>query len=110
MELWKPVKRLRKWESLFIIHPDKVDEKKQILEKIREIISSKEGDLLKVEEWGMRKLAYPIEKRKNGYYVLIELYGLADTPKALEEFFRIDERIMRFIIVKLEDRYIPQIV
>lgn len=110
MELWNPVKRLRKWESLFIIHPDRVEEKKQILEKIREIVSSKEGDLLKVEEWGMRKLAYPIEKRKNGYYVLIEFYGLADTPKALEEFFRIDERIIRFIIVKLEDRYTPQTV
>lgn len=108
MELWKPIKRLRKWESLFIIHPDRVDEKKQVLDKIKEILSSKEGDLLKVEEWGMRKLAYPIEKRKNGYYVLIEFYGLADTPKALEEFFRIDERIIRFIIVKLEDRYTPQ--
>lgn len=108
MELWKPVKRFRKWESLFIIHPDRVDEKKQVLEKIREIINSKEGDVLKVEEWGMRKLAYPIAKRKNGYYVLIEFYGLADTPKVLEEFFRIDERIIRFIIVKLEERYNPQ--
>ncbi len=107
VELWKPVKRIRKWESLFIIHPDRVSEKDQVLEKIKEIVESKEGAILKVDEWGMRKLAYPIEKRKQGYYILIEFYGLAELPKALEDFFRIDERVIRFIIVKLEDRYSP---
>lgn len=108
MALWQPVKRFRKWETLFIIHPDRVPEKDQVLEKVKEIIKSKEGDVLKVDEWGLRKLAYPIAKRKNGYYVLMEFYGLADTPKALEDYFRIDERVVRFIVVKLEDRYNPE--
>ncbi len=108
VELWRPVKRFRKWESLFIIHPERVDEKDQVLEKIKEIVTSKEGGLLKVDEWGMRKLAYPIEKKKQGYYVLIEFYGLAELPKELENFFRIDERVIRFIIVKLEDRFNPE--
>lgn len=108
IEILKPVKRFRKWESLFIIHPEKIDEKEQVLEKIKQIIRSKEGEILKIEEWGLRKLAYPIEKKKQGYYVLIEFYGLASLPKELEEFFRIDERIIRFIIVKLEERYIPE--
>jgi len=108
IEILKPVKRFRKWESLFIIHPEKIDEKEQVLEKIKQIIRSKEGEILKIEEWGLRKLAYPIEKKKHGYYVLIEFYGLASLPKELEEFFRIDERIIRFIIVKLEERYIPE--
>ncbi len=98
-------KRFRKWETLFIIHPDRVDEKNQILEKIKEIVQAKEGEILKIEEWGMRKLAYPIQKRRQGYYVLIEFSGLASLPKDLEEFFRVDERIIRFIIVKLEETY-----
>ncbi len=107
VELWRPVKRIRKWETLFIIHPDRISEKDQVLEKIKEIVESKEGGILKIDEWGLRKLAYPIEKKKQGYYILIEFYGLADLPKALEDFFRIDERVIRFIIVKLEDRYSP---
>ncbi len=107
VELWRPVKRIRKWETLFIIHPDRVDEKDQVFQKIKEIVESKEGGILKIDEWGMRKLAYPIQKKNHGYYVLIEFYGLAELPKALEDFFRIDERVIRYIIVKLADRYSP---
>jgi len=102
------VKRFRRWETLFIIHPDRVEEKQNILEKLQQIIESKEGKILKLEEWGMRKLAYPIAKRKTGYYVHAEFYGLSDLPKELENFFRIDERVMRYIVVKLDDRYVPE--
>uniref|UniRef100_A0A7V6CDS1 Small ribosomal subunit protein bS6 n=1 Tax=Thermodesulfobacterium geofontis TaxID=1295609 RepID=A0A7V6CDS1_9BACT len=106
-ELLRSIKRFRKWESLFIIHPERLDEKDQILEKIKQIVESKEGKILKIDEWGLRKLAYPIKKKKQGYYVLIEFYGLADLTKDLEEFFRIDERVVRFIIVKLKERFSP---
>gem|GEM_PF-197411 len=102
------VERIRKWETLFIIHPERVDEKEAVLEKFRQIVQSKAGDVLKIDEWGMRKLAYPIEKKKQGYYVLAEFYGRADLPQELENFFRIDERVIRYIIVKLEDRYNPE--
>ncbi|MFN4196565.1 MAG: 30S ribosomal protein S6 [Caldimicrobium sp.] len=102
------VDRIRKWETLFILHPERLEEKSQILEKLNQIIQSKNGGILKLEEWGMRKLAYPIQKKKQGYYILAEFYGKADLPIELENFFRIDERILRFIIVKLEDRYTPE--
>jgi len=102
------VERIRKWETLFIIHPERVDEKEAVLEKFREIVRSKAGDVLKIDEWGMRKLAYPIQKKKQGYYILAEFYGRADLPQELENFFRIDERVIRYIIVKLEDRYHPE--
>lgn len=103
------VKRFRKWESLFIIHPDRVEEKGAIFEKLKQIIQNREGDLLKLEEWGMRRLAYPIQKKTRGYYVLTEFYGLADLPQDLENFFRIDERVIRYIIVKLEDNFNPEL-
>lgn len=102
------INRIRKWETLFILHPDRLEEKAQILERLSQIIQNKEGGLLKVEEWGMRKLAYPIQKKKQGYYILVEFYGKADLPMELENFFRIDERILRFILVKLEDHYKPE--
>ena len=102
------VKRFRKWETLFIIHPDFVEQRQDIINRIKDIVESKEGGILKVDEWGLRKLAYPIEKKTHGYYVLIEFFGLAELPKELENFFRIDERVIRFIIVKLEDRVNPE--
>ncbi|RUM87917.1 MAG: 30S ribosomal protein S6 [Thermodesulfatator sp.] len=102
-------KRIRKYETLFIVHPDRVEEREQILEKVKQIIEEREGGILKVDEWGMRKLAYPIEKKRQGYYILLEFYGEAQTPAELERFFRVDERVIRFIIVKLEDRYQPEL-
>lgn len=107
LEIPQP-KRIRKWESLFIVHPDRVEEKDQLYEKLKHIIRTHDGDLLKIEEWGLRKLAYPIQKKKQGYYVLIEFYGNATLPQELENYFRIDERVMRFIILKLEDRFNPE--
>ena len=102
------VKRFRKWETLFIIHPDFVEQRQDIINRVKDIVESKEGGILKIDEWGLRKLAYPIEKKTHGYYVLIEFFGLAELPKELENFFRIDERVIRFIIVKLEDRVNPE--
>lgn len=100
--------RFRKWETLFIIHPDRVEEKDTLLEKFKQIVQGKAGEVLKLEEWGLRKLAYPIEKKRKGYYVLAEFSGKADLPQELENFFRIDERVIRFIIVKLEERFKPE--
>ncbi len=99
------MKKLRKYETLFIIHPDRVDEKDAVLERLTELISQDEGQVLKVDEWGMRKFAYPIEKKKQGYYILMEFAAPAETPAKLEQNFRIDERVIRFIIVKLEDKF-----
>ncbi|HIE33371.1 MAG TPA: 30S ribosomal protein S6 [Thermodesulfobacteriaceae bacterium] len=105
---YKRPKRIRKYETLFIIHPDRVEEKGAVLDKLTTIIQENDGGVLKVDEWGMRKLAYPIEKKKQGYYILVEFYGNAGLPSKIESYFRVDERVIRFIVVKLEDRYVPE--
>jgi len=102
------MKKLRKYETLFIIHPDRVDEKDAVLERLTEIITKDEGQVLKVDEWGMRKLAYPIEKKKHGYYILMEFAAPAETPDKLAQNFRIDERVVRFIVVKLDEKFEPE--
>lgn len=104
------MKKLRKYETLFIIHPDRVEEKDAVLEKLAEIIKADGGEILKTDEWGLRKLAYPIEKKKQGYYILMEFAAPAETPLKLEQFYRIDERVVRFIVVKLEEKYEPEAI
>ncbi len=101
-------KRIRKYETLFIIHPDRVEERQEVLEKLSRLIEENDGGVLKVDEWGLRKLAYPIEKKKQGYYILVEFFGNAELPSKIEYLFRVDERVIRFIVVKLEDRYQPE--
>ncbi|QJA06951.1 30S ribosomal protein S6 [Thermosulfurimonas marina] len=99
---------MRKYETLFIVHPDRVEERQEVLDKLTRLIEENDGGVLKVDEWGMRKLAYPIEKKRQGYYILMEFYGNAELPPKLEYLFRVDERVIRFIVVKLEDRYQPE--
>ncbi len=101
-------KKLRKYETLFVIHPDRVEEREGIIEKLTEIIQKDGGEVLKKDEWGLRKFAYPIEKKKQGYYILMEFVAPAETPQKLEQYFRIDERVIRFIVVKLEEKYQPE--
>ena len=100
--------KLRKYETLFVIHPDRVEEREGVIEKLTEIIQQDGGEVLKKDEWGLRRLAYPIEKKRQGYYILMEFVAPAQTPPKLEQFFRIDERVIRFIVVKLEDKYEPE--
>lgn len=99
--------KLRKYETLFVIHPDRVEEKDAVLERLQEIIQTDGGEVLKIDEWGLKKLAYPIEKKKQGYYILLEFTAPAETPSKMEQFYRIDERVIRFIVVKLEEKYEP---
>ncbi|OAG27644.1 30S ribosomal protein S6 [Thermodesulfatator autotrophicus] len=100
--------KLRKYETLFVIHPDHLDAKDEIVEKVSQIIQQDGGEVLKQDDWGLRKLAYPIEKKRQGYYYLMEFAAPAQTPPKLEQNFRIDERIIRFIVVKLDEKYEPE--
>ncbi|WP_456432165.1 30S ribosomal protein S6 [Thermosulfuriphilus sp.] len=99
---------LRRYESLFIIHPDRVDEKDQVFSRLKEIVESSGGQVIKIEEWGLKKLAYPIQKKRQGFYVLTEFGGPPELPRSLEAFMRIDERVVRFVIVKLDDKFAPE--
>ena len=87
------------YEVLFIIDPALEDEKKEAtIEAVKEIIAA-EGEVGNVDVWGMRKLAYPIQKKSEGYYVVIEFKAEPTLPKELDRRLRINENVMRHIIV-----------
>ena len=86
------------YEVLFIIDPALEDEKKEAtIEAVKEIIAS-EGEVGNVDVWGMRKLAYPIQKKLEGYYVVIEFKAEPTLPKELDRRLKISDNVMRHLI------------
>jgi small subunit ribosomal protein S6 len=94
---------MRTYETVFIVHPDNAgDAYAASVEKFRKILSDQGANILKVEEWGTRKLAYQVKKQGRGTYVLMA-YEAA--PKVIAEFerrLRLDEAIIKFQTVHLE--------
>jgi len=95
---------MRKYETIFILRPSLEEEKRiETIEKFKAIISA-DGEIEKVEEWGNRKLAYEIEKIKDGYYVLVTFKANPTLPKELERNFKISDDVLRYIVINLEDK------
>lgn len=93
----------RMYETIFIVQPDLADDDlKALSAKVQEIIVSMKGDLKKLEDWGMRKLAYPINKFSRGRYYYLRFDGDAALIAELERRLRLDDKVVRYQSVKLE--------
>ena len=91
------------YETVFILNPVLSD--KQIEEAVKKYVSLLESNKSKVshkEDWGLKKLAYPIQNKNSGFYHLLQFESDAEVINSLEVEFRRDERIMRFLTVKLD--------
>lgn len=90
----------RKYESMFILPPIEDEKVKENIEKVKNFITKKEGEILEVKEWGKKKLAYEIDHYNEGYYVII-LFNLdANHISSLENFYKLNENIIRYIVIK----------
>ena len=90
------------YEVMFIIDPTLEDEKKDAtVETVKEIIAA-DGEVAKVDVWGMRKLAYPIQKKNEGYYVVVDFTASPELPKELDRRLKISDDVMRHIIINKE--------
>lgn len=90
---------MKNYEVMFIINPALEDAKKEAtVEKVKDIIAA-DGEVSKVDTWGMRKLAYPIQKKNEGYYVVIEFAASTELPMELDRRLRISDDVMRHIII-----------
>lgn len=100
---------MRKYETFFILDPDLPDEVNTAVDdKLQSVIGSNGGTVLSCVPWGKRKLAYPVKKRIRGHYVLMEYAGGPELVSELERNMRLDERVLKFITVKLDDRFDPE--
>ena len=93
------------YETVFILTPVLSDaQMKEAVDKVKDVITSANGTIVNEENWGLRKLAYPIQKKSTGFYTLIEFDGDTNLVKKLETAFRRDERVIRFLTFR-QDKY-----
>ena len=92
------------YEVMFILDPALEDDKKEAaVEMVKEIIAA-EGEVGNVDVWGMRKLAYPIQKKNEGYYVVVEYKAQQTLPKELDRRMKIADSVMRHLIVNKDEK------
>ena len=91
------------YETVFIMTPVLSDEQmKETVDKFRKYLKDKGAEIVFEEDWGLRKLAYPIQKKSTGFYHLFEYRAEGDLLDNLEVTMRRDERVIRFLTVKLD--------
>ena len=96
---------MNQYETVFILTPVLSDvQAKEAVEKFTGILVAEGAEIINEENWGMKKLAYPIQKKSTGFYQLVEFKAEPTTIDKLEIAFRRDERVLRFITVKM-DKY-----
>jgi small subunit ribosomal protein S6 len=94
---------LNQYETVFIATPVLSESQmKEAVEKFKKIITDNQGEIVYEEDWGLKKLAYPIQKKSTGFYHLIEFRAEPDLIAKLEVEYRRDERILRFLTMKME--------
>ena len=92
---------MRNYEAMYVLRPDMDEEQvNAAIEKFSEIIAANGGEVTKVEQWGKRRLAYEVEKLREGYYVLCYFTGNTELPKELDRNFKISDRVIRFLVVR----------
>ncbi len=100
---------MRQYETLYIVNPELDEENyRAVVDKFRELIEKENGVVVKLEEWGKQRLAYPVKKFDQGAYVLINYCGGSNITAELERDLKLDDRVLKYQTVKLADDADPQ--
>ena len=96
---------MRIYEELFIMKPDAAEEEiEQVIEQVRQVITSREGVVDKVDKWGIRKLAYRVQKLNEGFFVLIQFTSTPETVKEIERRLRVSDLVLKFLTVRIDEK------
>ena len=91
------------YEAVYILDPSLNEEQiAALVEKFNKIVETN-GTVTEVNEWGKRRLAYPINFKNEGYYVLVNFSAAPEFPRELERNFEINENIMRYLVTRVEE-------
>jgi small subunit ribosomal protein S6 len=96
---------MRVYEELFIVKPDAPEEDVDgFVTQIKDLITNGEGTIEKADKWGVRKLAYRIQKYKEGIYILIQFAAPSDLVKEVERRMRVTDMVIKFITVRIDEK------
>ena len=91
---------MRHYEIVFIVHPDQSEQVPAMIERYRALVTSKNGLIHRLEDWGRRQLAYPINKIHKAHYVLMNIECGQDILEELEHAFKFNDAVLRHLIIK----------
>lgn len=95
----------RIYEEMFILRPDATEEEiTPIVDQLRSTVTSAGGTVDKEERWGVRKLAYRVEKRNEGYYVLMQFTAGPQTVKEVERRLRVNDAVLKYMTVRIDEK------
>ena len=93
---------MRHYEVVFIVHPDQSEQVPAMVERYKTLITGQEGVIHRLEDWGRRQLAYPIQKLVKAHYVCMNIECNQATLDELEHAFRYNDAVLRHLVVKLK--------
>ncbi|MCB1858259.1 MAG: 30S ribosomal protein S6 [Gammaproteobacteria bacterium] len=93
---------MRHYEIVIMVHPDQSEQVPGMIERYRAIIESKEGQIHRLEDWGRRQLAYPIQKLHKAHYVLMNIECGRESLEELENAFRFNDAVLRNLVLSMK--------
>jgi small subunit ribosomal protein S6 len=91
------------YETLMVVHPERGPRVKEFIERFQKVIEGQSGTGVRVEEWGLRDLAYRINKQGKGYYALFQYEGTGQTVQELERNLKLTDGILRYMTVRADE-------
>jgi small subunit ribosomal protein S6 len=92
---------MRHYEIVFIVHPDQSEQVPAMVERYKGVIGARQGVVHRLEDWGRRQLAFPLEKIHKAHYVLMNIECDSETVNELEHSFKFSDAVLRHLIVKM---------
>ena len=93
---------MRHYEIVFIVHPDQSEQVPAMIDRYKSIINAQGGQIHRLEDWGRRQLAYPIQKLHKAHYVLMNIECNGETLAELEHGFKFNDAILRHLTIKMK--------
>jgi len=94
---------MRHYEIVFIVHPDQSEQVPAMVERYRTMVTGRAGRVHRLEDWGRRQMAYPIQKLHKAHYVLLNIECDQETLTELEHAFKFNDAVLRHLIVAMKD-------
>ena len=93
---------MRHYEIVFIVHPDQSEQVPAMVERYRTLVTGKNGQIHRLEDWGRRQLAYPIQKIHKAHYVMMNIECDQETLDEMEHAFKFNDAVLRHLTIKVK--------